>query len=79
MSQESARDGLLRTLDRIRVTANKLENGLTELHHIVRFDHRSAGARDRAQTLETELTQMAKALHELREHIEEESPRGSSP
>ncbi len=70
MAEEDLRDGMLRSLDRIRATASKLESQLTELHNIVRFDHRSTGARERAATLETELAHLAAALREFRERFD---------
>ncbi len=76
MSEQNVRDGLLRSLDRIRSTATKLENDLIELHNSVRFDHRSPGARERTLRLETEMQQLCAALRQFREHFDGEEVRG---
>ncbi len=67
MSDENLREGLMRSLDRMRATATRVENELVELHNIVRFDHRSAGAKERAESLETELTRLAADVRRLRD------------
>ncbi len=69
MSEQSARDGLLRSLDRIRATANELEREIVELHNIILFDY-SPRARERASGLETEMSQLAAALRRFRERFE---------
>ncbi len=79
MPAENSKDGLLRSLERIRVTASKVEHQLTELHNIVRFDHRSTGARERTERLEAELTHMAEAVRQFREHVVNEQSTGQPP
>ncbi len=66
------RDDLLRSLDRIRTTADKLENELIEFHNVVRFDYRSPGASEQSLRLETEMSQLAAALRQFREHFQGE-------
>ncbi len=61
---------MMRSLDRMRAAASKVETQLVELHNIVRFDHRSAGARERTRTLETELTRLTAEVRHLREGFE---------
>ncbi len=67
MSDDNERDGLMRSLDRMRAAATRVEKDLVELHNIVRFDHKSPGARERAESLETELTRLAADVRRLRD------------
>ncbi len=68
MAEDNRRDGLMRSLERMRATAGNIETELVELHNIVRFDHRSEGARERAARLETKLAQLAGAVRDFKEH-----------
>ncbi len=72
MSEQNVRDDLLRSLDRIRATADKLENELIEFHNVVRFDYRSPSARERSLRLESEVSHLAAALRQFRERFEGE-------
>ncbi len=59
-------------LDRVRATANKLENEILELHNVVCFDYQSPSARERALRLESGMSQLAAALRQFRAQIEGE-------
>ncbi len=72
MSEQNERERLLRSLDRIRAMAMRFEEHLAELQNTVRFDHRSPGARLRAENVESEIAQVRRALAEFREQFETE-------
>ncbi len=72
MSEHDGRDALLKSVERLRLRAGRIEDDLIELHNPLRFDHRTPGVVERARRIETEITDMSTALHEIREHVERE-------